>query len=228
MANQVAQFSAGCTGCFDAATSLFVVWAFPNDVFSNAAFGLTPPALIAQGVGNIVSAIQSLAAEGAMHFLIPNMANLGATPAFLGNGSLTALTLGFNAALAGALTALDQVLAAEITQFDTFGALNDLIQNPAGYGLTNVTDQCVQHLVDGLCNPNTWLYWDSVHPTTAAHAILGARLAAAVPEPGSMLLIATALLLLGTRRRLAQLTLARHGKRVRLIFAPHAESPRIQ
>ena len=197
-------------------------------MFSNAAFGLTPPALIAQGVGNIVSAIQSLAAEGAMHFLIPNMANLGATPAFLGNGSLTALTLGFNAALAGALTALDQVLAAEITQFDTFGALNDLIQNPAGYGLTNVTDQCVQHLVDGLCNPNTWLYWDSVHPTTAAHAILGARLAAAVPEPGSMLLIATALLLLGTRRRLAQLTLARHGKRVRLIFAPHAESPRIQ
>lgn len=74
VANQVAQFSGGCTGCFDPATSLFVVWAFPNDVFSNALFGLAPPALIAQGVGNIVSAIQSLAAEGGDAFPHPQHA----------------------------------------------------------------------------------------------------------------------------------------------------------
>jgi phospholipase/lecithinase/hemolysin len=50
------------------------------------------------------------------------------------------------------------------------------------------------------------VFWDGVHPTTAAHAVLGAMFAAAVPEPGSLALTATLLLLLivGARRRAAR------------------------
>lgn len=193
VANQVAQFAGACTGCFNPANSLFVVWAFPNDVFANEAFGLSPATLIANGVNNIVSAIQTLASEGAQHFLIPNMSDLGAVPEFHGNADLTGLTIAFDSALAAALTALDLALSAEITQFDTFSLVNNIIQNPGAYGFTNVTDACVSNLA---CDPNTWLFWDGVHPTTAGHAILGAQFAAAVPEPASLWLIAAALLLL--------------------------------
>jgi phospholipase/lecithinase/hemolysin len=39
------------------------------------------------------------------------------------------------------------------------------------------------------------VFWDGVHPTTAAHAVLGAMFAAAVPEPSSLVLVATLLLI---------------------------------
>ena len=42
VANQVAQFAGGCSGCFNPADSLFVVWAFPNDLLANAANGIRP------------------------------------------------------------------------------------------------------------------------------------------------------------------------------------------
>lgn len=201
VANQVAQFAGGCNGCFDAANSLFVVWAFPNDVFTNAALGsagLPPAQLIANGVNNIVGAIQTLASEGAQHFLVPNLPDLGALPDFRGNAGLTGLAMAFDSALAAALTALDQALSAEIVQFDTFSAVKNLMQNPGAYGFTNVTDAC---LGSPACDPSTWLFWDGVHPTTAGQAILGAQFAAAVPEPASLWLIVAALLVLAVSRR---------------------------
>ena len=84
VANQVSQFANACSGCFNPASSLFVVWAFPNDIFANALFNLTPAQLIGAGITNIVTAIQALAGEGAQHFLIPNMPDLGVTPEFRG------------------------------------------------------------------------------------------------------------------------------------------------
>jgi len=196
VSSQVAQFAGGCSGCFNPADSLFVVWAFPDDVFANALF--TPTQLITNGVNNILGAIQALAAEGAQHFLIPNMPDLGAVPESHGNASLTALTMAFDDALAAALTALDLALSAEITQFDTFSFVNNVIHNPGAYGLTNVTDACLGNVA---CDPDTWLFWDGVHPTTAGHTLLGAQFAAAVPEPASLWLIVTAFALLAIRRR---------------------------
>lgn len=212
VANQVTQFAGSCTGCFNPVDSLFVVWAFPNDVFANAAFGLSPGTLIANGVSNIVDAVMALASEGAQHFLIPNMPDFGATPEFSQDAGLTGLTMAFNSALAAALTALDQALSAEITQFDTFSAFNNVIHNPGAYGFTNVTDACVNHLFDGLCDPNTWLFWDGVHPTTAGHAMLGTQFAAAVPEPASLWLTIAALLLLAVSRRINRRSNADAGR----------------
>ena len=191
VANQVEQFSNSCTACFNPADSLFVIWAFPNDVFLNEGLGLPADVLINMGVGNIVNAIQTLAGEGAQHFLIPNMPDLGAVPEFWGDADLTAFTMAFDGALALALTALDDALSAEITQFDTFNFFSNIISNPTAYGFTNVKDACVLHL--DVCDPETWLFWDGVHPTTAGHALLGAQFAAAVPEPGSVWLLLLAL-----------------------------------
>jgi phospholipase/lecithinase/hemolysin len=229
LAQQLGQFQAFVAGggTFDPASSLFVVWAFPNDVFwlLTTALGPTgphlpdqplalPPAvpptpanLIDQGITNLVNAIAFLANLGAAHFLVPNMADLGNTPFGLGLGpagsaGLTLLTQGFNDNLELALTALDAALAtAEIVQFDTFGAFEALQDDPGAFGFTNATQACIDFL-PASCNPNTWVFWDGVHPTTAAHRVLGTMFAAAVPEPGSLVLVATVLLLMGARARL--------------------------
>jgi len=203
--SQVSQFTSAYTGTIVPDESLFVVWAFPNDVFSNALFSLSPTQLVIAGVTNIVGAVQQLAGKGATNFLIPNMPDLGNTPGFLGSTALSGLTVAFNAALADALTALDQAMkGVDIVQFDTFGSLNAIIGNPKQYGFTNVTEQCVGNLQNGRCDPNSWLFWDSVHPTTAGHAILGDQFAAAIPEPGSLWLITLALVLLSATWALRQ------------------------
>lgn len=209
--SQVAQFADGCNNCItDPATSLFVVWAFANDVFYNGALATagfpyaTPTELITAGITNITNAIQALAGEGAQHFLIPNLPDLGITPNFLGTGlagDMTNLSMAYNYALAGALNALGSAMSSiEIVQFDVFGLFGDVVANPAQYGFSNVTEQCVQNLSNGRCDPNTWLFWDSVHPTAAGHALLGERFAAAVPEPATWWLMLPALVLLARRR----------------------------
>jgi phospholipase/lecithinase/hemolysin len=198
---------------FDPSTSLFVVWLFPNDVFYVNATGMLPGVvpgspggvnLVANGIANILTTIQILAATGAQHFLVPNMPDLGRTPGFPNNAVLSGLTDLFNTNLAAQLTLLDQSLPAEIVQFDTAAAFDAILDNPLAYGFTNTTEQCVLNLLNGRCNPNTWLFWDGVHPTTATHQILGAQFRAAVPEPDTWALLAAALLALVCIRRVSR------------------------
>ena len=77
--------------------------------------------LQACGIANILTTIQILAAAGAQHFLVPNLANLANTPAFAGGpleDTLSDLSNAFNANLAAQLAVLDAAIAAEITLFD--------------------------------------------------------------------------------------------------------------
>ena len=196
---------------FNPATSLFVVWLFPNDILYSGATGMLPGVvpgspggtdLISNGIANILTTIGTLAQAGAEHFLVPNMPDLGLTPAFAGTpqaGPLSFLTDTFNSNLAAQLTALDAMLAAEIVQFDTNGSFARIRADPLAYGFDNTTDSCVANLASGVCNPGNWdrwLFWDGVHPTTSTHQLLASQFAMAVPEPSSVALLMIALLAL--------------------------------
>jgi outer membrane lipase/esterase len=84
-----------------------------------------------------------------------------------------------------------------VTIFDIFGLVDDVVGNPALFGLTNVADACAQFPA---CDPSTYLFWDGIHPTSAGHLIIGNAVLAVVPEPATLALLALALGGLGFMR----------------------------
>jgi len=157
--------------------ALYVVWAGPNDFFAmqdpNEA-----PAVIGQAMANLGTAIGTLYAMGGRHFLVPNMVNLGRTPYGLGSGmssGLTQLSQAFNGALDQTLDYLASTPGIELVRFDTYAAFDQIIAGAASLGFTNTTEPCFNgSAIVG--DPDQYLFWDSVHPTSRAHHELADRI----------------------------------------------------
>ena len=176
--------------------ALYFVWGGANDFLTQDS-----PLAAARNIANHVGA---LAALGASTILVPNLPDLALTPfAMLSGLEVQAHLFStlFNTTLAPLLSGLDAALPARIIQFDTFALFNDIVANPASASFGNATDACL--LSPGCTNPDTFIFWDTFHPTTAAHGHIAGAFARAVPEPDSLLLLASALLLLAWRRKTA-------------------------
>lgn len=204
IAAQIAAFTGGGFA-FDPARTLFMVWGGPNDIRLALATGADPGAAAGQAVQNLFLDVYALALSGATHFLVPDLPDLGKTPEAIAAGpaaeaGLEALSVGFNMGLAAAMAQVASLVGADVTVFDTFGEMNRILSDPGAFGFSNTTTPCVDTpaLATGC---QGYLFFDSVHPTTAGHAILGEAFAAAVPEPATMvLLLAGGMLLVLVRR----------------------------
>jgi phospholipase/lecithinase/hemolysin len=187
--------------------ALYVVWAGPNDFLSITNPAQIPGA-IANGVNNIATAVATLNSIGAQHFLVPNMPDLGLTPRanmFGLSESLSDLTTAYNGYLDLALMSL----GLDIISPDTAGLMRDIAVDPLMFGLTNASDACFNELVlyaggipDVCADPQNYLFWDTLHPTTAGHTLMANLFAEAlgVPEPSSyMLLLFGLTILVGMR-----------------------------
>ncbi len=173
--------------------ALYTVWGGANDVFAVAA-GAPPEQTIGTAVAAQVGAIGALQGAGARYVLVPNLPDMGITPAArtqgpVAQGQLTALASAYNDALFGGLAANNL----RVIPLDTFSFLREVAANPAEFGFANVTGSACDPASAPsalLCSPasyvqpdaaKTWLFADGVHPTDAGHAAL-ADFAASVLE----------------------------------------------
>ncbi|MBE9041391.1 SGNH/GDSL hydrolase family protein [Oscillatoriales cyanobacterium LEGE 11467] len=185
--------------------ALYTIWAGANDyLFNNFTDPSTP-------VSNLSTAIEALAGVGAQNILVANLPSLGLLPLTNGDpvvsAGLNALTQAHNASLLDTVNALDQTLAPEVelTLLDINSIFTQAIANPAQFGFTNVTESCLASVVPlVVCNnPNEYLVWDAIHPTSATQQIIGKAAfnavhePANVPEPGVSILGALAVGALG-------------------------------
>ena len=170
-------------------TALFFVWGGANDY--EAAGSPTVAA------ANIVTIVKTLQAAGAQNIVVPNLPDLGLTPEFFGSADATQFSQTFNQALAAGLPP-------GVTLFNTYGLLNSIVANPTMYGFTNVTQSCFDGAT--VCaNPDQYLFWDDIHPTTYADSIVASQIRGGLtPEPSTFVLLgsgAAGLLTLLRRRR---------------------------
>lgn len=213
MAGEIADYTS--THAAADPNAVYVVWAGANDFIHPGSAGAAAgcananaiAAAVCTAVSNITAGVAALAALGAQHIVVPNLPDLGATAQSIAGGPVAiaqshAVTVAFNAALVLSLGGLSSAYPGDIVPFDLYGVFNQILANPAGYGFTNTTLSCLSGSVADATSAVTaacavagadhYIFWDPIHPTTAAQAIIGQRLAAAlgVPEPSEIALLA--------------------------------------
>lgn len=152
--------------------ALHVVYAGGNDILA-ALWVPEGEAAARRAAAAVGRAVAALAEAGAAWILVPNLPDVGLAPAVRGHGAGAAgaarrLTEVFNAELAAALRAVEDRHGLAIWRLDVFALAERVVGDPAAAGFRDVRTPCQGGDCDGA------LFWDSLHPTTAAHARLGA------------------------------------------------------
>lgn len=171
--------------------ALYAFWAGANDIFN----GVSPQT----AVSNLAANINTLYSDGAHDFLWLNMPPLGSTPDGLalgaaGSAGLNAVSEEYNTdwlAALGLINSHDPGI--DLVGVDVYGLVESMITHPSAYGFTNVNTPAQGLSVD----PNSYLFWDGVHPTTEGHfQVANLAYHDLTPEPPSFLLLGSGLLVL--------------------------------
>lgn len=194
---QVGMFQGTLGGSPMDSSQLVAIWAGANDFLHG---GVDTPAEVLASVANVIAAVQAVAALGGTDFLVGGIPYLGSLPATASlpqaqRDGLNMLNYLFNATLEGELAQLGAANPGlRIVFNDVNSAFGQILADPSAYGLTNLTDPAVVAIAaGGDPNPDHYLFWDTVHPTTKVHEyIAAAAFAAVVPEPSSIVLASIA------------------------------------
>ena len=150
--------------------TLFVIWGGAVDLL----YAKTP-ADVYNAATQQIRNIQRLIQAGATQLLIPNLPPLGLVPEF--NGSLatsvpaTSASLLYNSYLEGGIVLLKDLYFwrhPKVYQLDVFRLMLSITASPGTYALSDIKDSAEGLPVD----PDTFLFWDYLHPTTRGHNIL--------------------------------------------------------
>ena len=168
------------------ANALYTVWGGANDLFAITNAGAPVAATLGGAVASQVQNVGRLAAAGAQYIIVPTVPDLGLTPAFRAQGAAaagqgTALSSSYNASVFSSLASA----GLRVIPLDTFNLLREVSANPAPFGITNITGTaCQPQIISNslTCNPGTFAapnadrtfaFADGVHPSSAAHQIIG-------------------------------------------------------
>ena len=205
---QVNGYLASNGGAADPNT-LYTVWGGANDALYAAATG--DFAAVPSAAASIASIADQLMNAGATSVLIMNLPNIGFTPrqnvdpvaAAQGNF----ISVQYNDALSASVAAIAG--GRDIAIHDAYTWTGALVASGPSQGL-NVTDMCLNATAGTLCSdPENYMWWDEIHPTTAGHALLAADVlntvnnldVAAVPVPAAAWLFLSALAGVGGLKR---------------------------
>lgn len=166
---------------------LYIVWGGGNDV-RDVISGAQTSESVTTAITALKASIQSLHDAGATQILVPNIPDLGIVPEITEQEAtapgITALASGYSTDFNNALDSmLDELIAAGvgIIKYDIAGLLNNVVADPAAYNLSNATDRCYVDTNTICASPETYLFWDGLHPTNAGHRIISDEFISVIP-----------------------------------------------
>jgi len=180
--------------------ALYSLWAGPNDISTQLELAAGGQITAAQAQVAVVTAatqlvqqVGTLRAAGAEHIMVLNLPDMGKIPdsVALGPavaGQISALVGLYNTTLGTGLNSL----GGNVLRVDIFSIFNELLANPAAFGITNVKDPACGAADPPLCTrsdlvtPNanlTYFFADGSHPTGGVHAMLAQAMASMIEGP---------------------------------------------
>ena len=137
-------------------------------------------AAVAQAAANTVHAVQTLFGLGARNLLFYEVPDLGLTPQIRAEGPAwqslaSGLAKSFDQTVLGDLAPLER-LGLKVYDLHTYDDVDQVVSNPSafanlGFTFTNVTDPWIGSGTP-LSEANQYLFFDSVHPSAAAHHLI--------------------------------------------------------
>lgn len=166
--------------------------------------GAATPAQVQTAIGTAAvqlgQQVAILNAAGAQYVYIWNVPDIGLTPDAKASGqaaTITSLSGFFNSTLRGTLDAA----GGKSIRLDSFNLFREIVANPTFFGIQNATGLACTVSVAYLCTPSTlvaanapqtYLYSNGSHPTTAGHQIMADYAISFIDGPQQMAALAEA------------------------------------
>lgn len=203
LAQQIGSFAGDLAGSAADPDALYVVNFGGNDArdILHGDADAPDPAAVAPTIAAGIVALNEL---GARNFLVAGIPNIGLQPEQNGaEAAGRALSLALDAALDAALAELVLADDSRLFTFDYFSVSDPIGADPEAFGFTRPLDMPCLNVPGASPTCSGFLFFDPIHPTTAAHRLIADAVAAEVDiaEPPVVMLFGAGLIGLTVLRR---------------------------